>query len=212
VYVLSVNRARDRALASATDVEPSKAPASDPHAEDARLVLAARAGSRAAEEQLYLRHASKILRLATRLLRSTDDARDVLQDTFIFAFEELDGLLEPRALEGWLRSICVRLVHRRFRRHRLLELLGLELSAEDAKLEQQVATTAGPEVRAELRLVDQLLDRLPTSEKVAWVLRHVEGLSLSETAEACNCSLATVKRRIAAADAVVERLRAGVVQ
>ena len=45
---------------------------------DARLVEAVLAGDRTAEERLYRRHAPSILRLATRLLRSNEDAMDVL--------------------------------------------------------------------------------------------------------------------------------------
>ena len=211
MYLPIVNDARDRALVPmAGEVEPARASISD--AEDAQLVLAIRAGDRAAEEQLYRRHGPSVLRLATRLLRSTDEARDVLQDTFLAAYLQLDDLAEPRALGGWLRAICVRLVQRRFRRRKLLAFIGLDGSTEDAKLELQLAPDADPEVRADLRLIDALFDRLPMAEKVAWMLRHVEGLSLAETANACACSLATAKRRIAAADAVVERIRAGVIQ
>ena len=57
-----------------------------------------------------------------------------------------------------------------------------------------------PEVRETLRRLDGLLAALAPSLRLAWMLRNVEGQSLSETARACRCSLATVKRRIAAAD------------
>jgi RNA polymerase sigma-70 factor (ECF subfamily) len=42
-----------------------------------------------------------------------------------------------------------------------------------------------------------------TSVRIAWTLRMVEGLELAEVASACGCSLATAKRRIAAAEVVV---------
>jgi RNA polymerase sigma-70 factor (ECF subfamily) len=48
-----------------------------------------------------------------------------------------------------------------------------------------------------------MLDRMPTDLRIAWMLRRVEGLALAEVASACDRSLATVKRRIAAADALV---------
>lgn len=173
---------------------------------DDALVAAIRGGSRSAEEQLYRRHAPSVLRLATRLLRSTDTARDVLQDTFMLAFEELPRLRDGNAIGAWLHTICVRQAHRRFRRRRLLRVLGLDGTNEDATLERQAAPDLDPEERAELRSIDRALDTLPANEKIAWVLRHVEGMSLEEAASACECSLATVKRRISAAEAVVDRL------
>lgn len=177
--------------------------------EDARLVLEARRGDRKAEEALYRRHAPGIHRLATRLLRSTEDARDVLHDTFLTAFTELGDLRDGSALRGWLHTICVRLVHRRFRRRKVLRFLGLERSVEDARLEAVADPRLDPASRVDLGVVDRAMDHLPTVEKVAWMLRHVEGLALEEVAEAQGCSLATTKRRIAAADAVVQRLREG---
>ena len=177
--------------------------------EDARIVEAIAAGKRVAEEELYRRHAGSVLRLATRLLRSTEDARDVLQDTFLAAFSDLGALREPGSVKPWLHTICVRLVHRRFRRRKLLRMLGLDRTEEDAKLAQLASPDIGPDGRADLRALDRALDALPSDERVAWVLRHVEGLALGEVAASCGCSLATAKRRIAAAAATVDRLRGG---
>jgi RNA polymerase sigma-70 factor (ECF subfamily) len=44
---------------------------------------------------------------------------------------------------------------------------------------------------------------LPTAERIAWSLRTIEGLTLPAVAAACGCSLATAKRRIAAARAAI---------
>lgn len=56
-----------------------------------------------------------------------------------------------------------------------------------------------------------MLESLPLEERLAWSLRHVEGHALEEVAAACDCSLATAKRRIAAAEANVRaRIRAEV--
>jgi len=172
---------------------------------DAALVAAVLAGDGAAEEALYRRHAPGVLRLATRLLRSNEDASDVLQDAFVAAFEDLGALREPEAFRAWVHRITVRLVHRRFRRRRLLGLLGLERKNDEVSLESLADESASQEARVELRWLDAALTRLDAKDRVAWMLRHVEGLALEEVAETCECSLATVKRRIAVADAVVRR-------
>jgi RNA polymerase sigma-70 factor (ECF subfamily) len=46
---------------------------------------------------------------------------------------------------------------------------------------------------------------MPADRRIAWMLRRVEGLALHEVASACSCSLATAKRRIAAADTDMAR-------
>ncbi len=93
------------------------------------------AGDRAGEEALYRRHAPSVLRLATRLLRSNEDASDVLQDAFVSAFEDLGALREHDAFRAWVHRITVRLVHRRFRRRRLLGFVGLDQRSDDVSLE-----------------------------------------------------------------------------
>ncbi len=172
---------------------------------DRALVVAIRAGDRAAEEALFRKHAADVLNLATRLLRSREDAREVVQETFVTAFEEMPALRDPSAAGGWLRTIAVRLVHRRFRRRRLLRALGLDRTEEDVPLEAQADERASLEARLELARLDRAMDRLPGAEKIAWMLRHVEGLALEEVADTCKCSLATAKRRIGAAQALVDR-------
>lgn len=172
---------------------------------DAALVADVVAGDRTAEEALYRRHAPSVLRLATRLLRSNEDALDVLQDTFVTAFEDIEKLREPSAFAAWAHRIAVRLVHRRFRKRRLLGLLGLDRRNDDVSLESLADESASSEARVELRWLDAALAKVDDRERIAWMLRFVEGLPLEDVAEACDCSLATVKRRIAAADAVARR-------
>lgn len=205
-------RARDGAPAGGSDVHARVADGgTDALTEavsetlmDETLVAAVRAGERGADEQLYRRHAPMVLALATRLLRSRDEAMDVMQDTFVTAFEELANLREPAALRGWLQRVAVRLVHRRFRRRKLLALIGLDRREDEISLESLADLSACPDARAELRWIDTALLRVEERARVAWMLRTIDGLALDEVAAACECSLATAKRRIAVADAVVE--------
>ncbi len=174
---------------------------------DEELVLRARNGNRQAQALLYARFAPSLAGLLVRLLGMRADAEDALHDTFLVAFENLSSLREPAAIGGWLQRIAVAQAHRRFRRTRLLRLLGFQLPPLDAGLAELAARDASPEVRAELALIDEQLRRSPAGARTAWILRHVEGHELAEVARLCACSLATVKRRIAAAERSI-RLRA----
>lgn len=177
---------------------------------DAELVVRARDGGTWARGELFLRHAPRLTAMLTRLLASTTDAEDAVQDTFVEAFETLSSLREPGAFGGWVTRIAVHKAHRRFRKRKLLRMLGLDRAAPDATLAQLADLDAPPEVRAELVLVERVLATLPVPERMAWMLRHVEGHELLDVARACDCSLATVKRRIAAAEEKIgAHLRAG---
>jgi RNA polymerase sigma-70 factor (ECF subfamily) len=179
--------------------------AADSAPSDGELVARAVAGSRQAQALLYSRHAPPLAGLLVRLLGVRADAEDALHDTFIIAFDKLRTLREPAALHGWLQRIAVAQAHRRFHRLRLLKLLGFALPPGDSGLAALATKEASPEVRAELALVDGELGRLPARERAAWLLRHVEGYELAEVARLCDCSLATAKRRIAAAERVLAR-------
>jgi RNA polymerase sigma-70 factor, ECF subfamily len=179
-------------------VAPSSAPS------DAELVRRARAGDRWAQEAIFRRYASRVQALAERLLRRRDEADDVVQDTFADALVALDGLREPEALRSWLFGIAVRRVRRRQRKLGLLRVLGLDRSLDDATLSMVAAPGISPEQGSELARLDAILARLDADDRNAWMLRHVEGEKLEDVAAIVGCSLATAKRRIAAAQVHVD--------
>ena len=98
---------------------------------DAELVERALAGDGWAEEMIYRRHVATVASAARRLLRDGSEAADVVQETFLIAFEKLSTLAEPSALRGWLARIAVSRVHRRWRWRRI-KLWGA--SSEDESL------------------------------------------------------------------------------
>jgi RNA polymerase sigma-70 factor (ECF subfamily) len=180
-------------------------PTAEPH--DVELVARAMTGEAWAHEAIYRRHVQRVARVARRLLRDTAEVDDVVQETFLIAFESLGELVDPGALRGWLTRIALSRVHRRFRWWRWMRLWSrTELAA---SLEEQVATDAPQDRRAELALIDRALAKVSVKVRTAWVLRRVLGDTLDEVAAACACSLATAKRRIAEADAHVEHHVAG---
>ncbi len=171
---------------------------------DGQLVARARGGDRSAEGELYRRHAPRIARTVERLLHNRTEAQDVVHDTFVLAFRSLKALRNPEGVSGWLMQIAVRLVHRRLRTARLLRRLGIGQDAGAAGEEgafEALAPEAPPDVRAELALLGRVLRRLDPAVRIAWTLRNVDGLKLTEVALACDTSLTTIKRRLAEADA-----------
>jgi RNA polymerase sigma-70 factor, ECF subfamily len=165
---------------------------------DADLVAAACAREPWAQEMLFRKYARMVNGLAFRLMGRDGDVDDLVQDSFIQAFEGLSRLENPHAFSSWLCSIVVRTANKRLRRRRLLTKLGLARS-EPVDLEMIVSKSSPPDVAAELSRIYQVLDRLPAEERVALVLRRVEGMSIDEVASRMGLSPATVKRRLARA-------------
>jgi RNA polymerase sigma-70 factor, ECF subfamily len=173
---------------------------------DMALVLAARAGEEWAREALFRRYARLALGLAYRILPYDADIDDLVQDSFLYAFERLDHLTNPQAFQAWLSSIVVRTAGKRLRRRKLQVRLGL-VRGQEFDVDEVVARTAPPDVAAELRAVYGLLEKLPVEERIALVLRRVERLEIPEIAEQMGLSVSTVKRRLNAAEERLERAR-----
>lgn len=153
-------------------------------------------------DQVFRRYSPYVARVALRLLGNDSEVDDLVQDVFLEAHRGLAGLREAGALGGWLARICVRRATRRLRRRRLLALLSLDTVAER---DLPFDSAASPEDRAEVARLYRRLDRLPVSERVAWLLRHVEGESLEDMVALCGCSKSTVQRRLRSAEARLQQ-------
>jgi RNA polymerase sigma-70 factor (ECF subfamily) len=174
---------------------------------DAVLVLAARAGEDWAREALFRRYASMLNGLAYRIMGRDDDVDDLVQDSFVQALSGLDRLRDPQAFGGWIASILVGTAGKTLRRRKLMRKLGL-YRGQPIDPEALIGTSTAPDVAAELRAVYRVVEGLPVEQRVVLLLRRVEGLGLEEIARAVGRSLATVKRRLADAEAVLANLAA----
>jgi RNA polymerase sigma-70 factor (ECF subfamily) len=170
---------------------------------DAELVRAARAGEDWAAEALVRRHARALNGLALRLLGRDGDVDDVVQDAFVAAFAALGRLQDPQAFQAWLSGILVRIVGKLIRRRRLLARLGLGRASSAIDLDALIAATVPQDDAVELRRLYALAQRLPAAVRVPLILQRVEGLGLDEIARLTGASLATVKRRVAEAEAAL---------
>lgn len=163
--------------------------------DDAELVPLVKLGDRAAFDALYRRHAPYVLSLAVRIQGNATDVEDIVHDAFLRVVGRLDELRRGDAFRPWLASVTANLVKTRLRRRRFLGALGLA-GAEIVDLDALVSEEAGPDTRAELAEVYAVLGSMPIDQRVAWVLRHVEGNKLEDVARIAGCSLATAKRRL----------------
>jgi RNA polymerase sigma-70 factor (ECF subfamily) len=135
--------------------------------------------------------------MAFRLLGRDEEVDDLVQDSFVEALRSLHRLQAPQAFASWLASIVVRTSSKVIRRRRLLTRLGLRRGDAGVDVDAVVSPSAPPDVAAELRGLYARIEALPAKERVALVLRRVEGLAIDEIAALTGASPATVKRRVA---------------
>jgi RNA polymerase sigma-70 factor (ECF subfamily) len=166
---------------------------------DAELVRGLRSGDPDAIEAFHDRYARHVLRVLARILGVDRDLVDLQHDVFVRVLDSIATLIDPSALHAWVTSIAVLTakgcIQRRARR-RWLRFFAPE------DVPEVVAPTASEETQEALRATYKALEKLPADERIAFALRIIDGMELSDVASACDVSLATIKRRIARGEAL----------
>jgi RNA polymerase sigma factor (sigma-70 family) len=166
-------------------------------AETARLVQLTLGGDSAAFEQIVLRHETRVMNLAARLLGSRDEASDVAQEVFLRAFKYLHRLDVDKPMEPWLLRITVNVcrdaARGRQRRHALIDGEAAEAAA---TVDQSTDPYEGLAHKEERLMLRKGLETLPEKERLALLLRDVEGLSTAEVAQVLQSSETTVRSQV----------------
>lgn len=147
---------------------------------------------------LYAKHARYVAGVVHRLLGAGGDVDDIVQETFLDAFEGIARLEDPGAARSWLVTVAVRRTRRFLARRRRRELFT-------AWARDFSPRASDPRDRQPVDELYDVLARIPEDLRIPWVLHRVEQMSLPEAAAVCEVSLATVKRRIAEAEEKIQR-------
>ena len=167
------------------------------------LVNEAKAGNYAAFEELVNRYEKKIYRLGMNITGNPEDAEDVLQDTFLKAFEHLPEFREDSRFYTWIVRIAVNEALMKLRKRRSSKEVRFE-ETEDQDGEVVVRDYAdwrpNPEQTLAREEMEQILrnaiQSLPPGFRTVFYLRDVEGLDTEETAQLLDLSPGAVKARL----------------
>src|ERR1051325_5138252 len=160
-------------------------------ARDLELARALIDGASDAPVLAWERYAPLVHRIVSRAIGPDFEVEDVTQEIFYRLFSRIGTLRKPEALRSFVISFAVRIVKWELRRRRARRWLTLSETG-DVPEDQMLVMNA--ESRYALRRLYGLLDLLSARERLVLVLRHIEGMTLEEIAEAMELSLATVKR------------------
>jgi len=168
------------------------------------LELARRGDTASVAAAIYDLFSADVNRLVWRVLGADAEHDDVVHHVFIQLVTGIAKVREPEAMRVWMASVCIKTVRTEIRRRRLRRLFAVT----DANRRPIAAPAEDHEARDLLERTYAVLDALPADERIAFVLRYIEELPLADVAGACDCSLATIKRRLAKAEARFTRLAA----
>ena len=164
---------------------------------DATLVGALRGGKPGAASAFYDQYAGGVLRTLRAALGADADVPDLLQEVFIRAIDRIGDLDDCARVRSWLTTIAIFTARDHVRRRQRRNWLGL-FSPDYGRARQHDPHSS--EARFALREICDILQTLPADERMAFLVRVVEGASLPDGAAACTTSLATFKRRLARAE------------
>ena len=169
--------------------------AADP---DDALVRRIRAGETACFEVLMRRHNERIYRTVRAVLGDDADVEDVMQQAYVSAYQHLDGFEGRARFSTWMTRIAVNEAYARLRRRHRNQPAPWE--DDDAMADEPEAAGPTPEQVAAHRemhaLLERAVDTLSLPNRTVFVLRAVEGLTTSETAECLKISEDAVKTRL----------------
>ena len=174
--------------------EPSGSHSSVTGLSDAELIAAVLAGNVDAFSGLVRRHQDTCTRFAVRMLGSRVDADDALQSAFMRAFRGLRSCKDPARFGGWLYQIVINECRTYASRQRKRDL-RFPPSAD--AMERAVAPGSEEQVDRDVGgHIERALSMLPTEQREAFLLKHVEELTYDEMAAMTGVSVPALKMRV----------------
>lgn len=160
---------------------------------DAELVSRIRRGERELFAFLVRRHQERLYRYALGMVRDSDAAADLVQDSFIKAYTDLSSCRNPSRFDGWVFRIL---------RNRCMDYVR-DVRRKSVSFEEKLAQTsgsgdpAGELERGEMeRTLEEALGALPEAQREAFLLKHVEELSYEEMSGMLGVGTSALKMRV----------------
>jgi RNA polymerase sigma-70 factor (ECF subfamily) len=172
--------------------------------DDAALVRQVQHGDRQAFRHVMRRSNQRLFRVARGVMKDDAEAEDVVQESYVHAYEKIASFRGDASLLTWLTRIVLNEAYGRLRkRHRTVDIDAIEASqSSDGRVvafpskfgsEDPAASAAREQIR---RLVEHAIDKLPEPFRIVFVMREIEECSVEETAASLDLRPETVKTRL----------------
>jgi len=170
--------------------------------DDLSLVEACRGGQTEAYGDLVCRYQDRLYPTILRLIGSSEDAEDVLQDAFVRAFERLDQFHGDSSFYTWIYRIAVNLALSGYRRRRVRASLkrsrmwSAPVSSEPADRSPEADPTISLERAEREKLIEDALDRLGPEHRAVVILKDFDGHRYEEISAILDIPVGTVRSRL----------------
>ena len=159
---------------------------------DAELVRASIEGKLSAFEELVKRYQNILYRNALCYVRQSEEAQDLVQETFLNVFQELSNLNDPAKFGSWIRTAvrnsCLNVLRSQRR------AIAVQEEIERALSEENLDTPSAE--RKEMITVRELLSHLPEESAQAFVMHYIEDVPIKSIAQQLDRSPQSIKQRL----------------
>jgi RNA polymerase sigma-70 factor, ECF subfamily len=172
---------------------------------DVELIQLAKGEDFQAFDELVSRHSARVYSLLFRLVRRREDAEDLLQQTFLSAFENLSRFREEASFRTWITRIATNFALMKFRKEGKIRMVSLDApqtyTDEGVPLPREIGDwSVNPGLILErkelIEILEEAIATLPLIYRTVFLLRDLEGFSNKEVADIMELSVSAVKSRL----------------
>jgi len=138
---------------------------------------------------------SSVFNVCYRILGNRQEAEDLTQEAFLRAYQKISSFDLNRPFGPWMRTLAANLCYNHLKRARL-NRVPLEDERDSVKDDPKYGPEGALEINQEHQALYQAVWKLPDTHRVALELRHFQGLTYQEMAEAMNLPLNTVRSHL----------------
>lgn len=161
----------------------------------------AKQGDQQAKEVLYIETCQHMFFLAKSIVKSDEEAMDIIHDSYICVFQKLDNIKNAAGFKSYLRTTVANRCKNYLRKKKPLYLSDMTEDGTELELEDTDGVIPGELVGNEdvIECVRRVVESLPEEQRMCVILRYYDEMSLQEIADTLEVSLGTVKSRLSRA-------------
>lgn len=166
-----------------------------------KAVEKAKQGDQQAKEVLYTETCQHMFFLAKSIVKSDEEAMDIIHDSYICVFQKLDNIKNLSGFKSYLRTTVVNRCKNYLSKKKPLYLSDMTEDGEDFELEDIDGEIPDEllENKDVIECVPRVVESLPEEQRMCVILRYYDEMSLQEIADTLEVSLGTVKSRLSRA-------------
>ena len=154
--------------------------------------------------KLVDRYRDRLMNVIGRMLASSEEAEDVVQETFLRVYQHRESFDFKHCFSTWLYTIALNLARnelRKKKKYKFVDIFDMQNKEVETAVEAKIPSNLGPAIQA-------AIEALPDKYKTAFLLRDIEEMPYEEVARVLSVPLGTVKSRVNRARSILrEKLK-----